>query len=89
MHTHNGLFSDHNSLCTTLICKHIKAWVIAMHAIDAMFAFFKSRAGIMEIFRKINQSLAPHHQSYFPYSSQEHFIESEHVGSAAGATIYI
>ena len=42
-----------------------------------------------ELWKKINQSLAPHHQSYFPYSSQEHFIESEHVSSAAGATIYI
>ena len=51
--------------------------------------FSRVEQELWEIFKKINQSLAPHHQSYFPYSSQEHFIESEHVSSATGATIYI
>ena len=51
--------------------------------------FSRVEQELWEIFKKINQSLAPHHQSYFPYLSQEHFIELEHVSSVAGATIYI
>ena len=51
--------------------------------------FSRVEQELWEIFKKINQSLAPHHQSYFPYLSHEHFIELEHVSSVAGATIYI
>ena len=60
-----------------------------MHAMMLCLLFSRVEQELWEILKKINQSLAPHHQSYFPYSSQEHFIEFKHVSSAAGATSYI
>ena len=89
MYSYSGLFSNHNSLRATLICEHIKAWLIAMHAMMLCLLFSRVEQELWEIFKKINQYLATHHQSYFPYSSQERFIESERVSSVAGATIYM